>query len=192
MSETKPKLIIGLGNIGAQYDGTRHNSGFMVLDALAQAHNAPWQEKAKFKASIAELQLHGQKVILAKPTTFYNASGEAAQAIASFYKLKPSDILVIHDELDLPFGTIRTRIGGSSAGNNGIKSLAAHLGEAFARIRIGIANESLASRDAAEFVLERFNSEEQKNIAGLGEQAQAFIETFVRQDKDFAHTSTRL
>src|SRR5258707_5952830 len=112
------KLIVGLGNIGDHFNGTRHNVGFKVIDALAEAKGLNWQFKDKFKASVAEGEVDGQKIILAKPTTYYNLSGDAVQATKQFYKLDNADILVLHDELDLPFGTVRARLGGSDAGNN--------------------------------------------------------------------------
>ncbi|HXH26910.1 MAG TPA: aminoacyl-tRNA hydrolase [Candidatus Acidoferrum sp.] len=157
MNGNKPKLIIGLGNPGAQYTGTRHNLGFMMLDAVAEKYGAAWHNKPKFKALLAEITIDGHQAILAKPTTFYNLSGEAAAAIMRFYKLEPADVLVIHDELDLPFGVVRTRLGGSDAGNNGIKSLIQHLGPNFTRARIGIADEH-RGLDPVDFVLGKFHT----------------------------------
>jgi len=159
------KLIVGLGNIGEEYENTRHNIGFRVIDKYASKNNfSKWQEKAKFKAYITEDFVAGQKVILAKPTTFMNLSGEAIRAIKDFYKLQNSDITVIHDELDLPFGTIKEKQGGGSAGNNGLKSLISHIGEDFKRIRIGIKNDLLDKIDPADFVLAKFSKEENSQI----------------------------
>ena len=131
------KLIVGLGNPGSEYQKTRHNFGFMAVDSYGNHHSARWQSKAKFTADIAELTIDGEKVILAKPLTFYNLTGEAVQKICSFYKISIDDLLVIHDEMALPLGVIRTRRGGSDAGNNGIKNIIQINGAEFARVRIG-------------------------------------------------------
>ncbi len=154
------KLIFAQGNPGEQYAQTRHNVGFLALDFYASERSVEFQLKPKFYAELAEFSISGEKVLLAKPTTFYNETGKSARAIADFYKLNTSDILVIHDELALPFGTIRTREKGSDAGNNGIKSLNAHLGEAYGRMRIGTWNEVVAKTGSFDFVLSKFNKEE--------------------------------
>lgn len=158
-------LIIGLGNVGAQYKETRHNVGFMAVDALRKEKGFPaWQKKTKFKAQITEEFIGGKKVILAKPTTLMNLSGEAVRALKDFYKLKNSDITIIHDELDLPFGTVKEKTSGGSAGHNGLKSIISHIGEDFHRIRIGIKNDQLENIDAADFVLARFSKTEEKDL----------------------------
>lgn len=192
VSEQKLKLIIGLGNIGDEYGGTRHNLGFYCIDQLAAATRANWHLKPKFQAFVAEVTLDGQKVILAKPTTFYNLSGEAASAICRFYKIEPTNVLVIHDELDLPFGTIRTRIGSSDAGNNGIKNISAHLGEQYARIRVGIGNAQRTERDAAAFVLDYFLPDEQVLLPRLAEHVASFAHAFVDENSEFLHTSVQV
>ena len=192
MSEKKLKLIIGLGNIGTEYAGTRHNFGFTSVEYLATLWRASWHEKSKFQALLAETEVRGQKVVLAKPTTYYNLSGEAVAAIMHFYKIALKDLLVIHDELDLPFGTVRTRIGGSDAGNNGIKSLSAHLGTNYARIRLGIGNEQTLQRDAASFVLDYFLPDEQLLLPKIMEHVASFAEDFIADDADFLHTSVQV
>ena len=160
------KLILAQGNPGKQYERTRHNVGFLTLDALVERESASWQASSKFNADIAELQLNGEKVVLAKPTTFYNETGRTGRAIVDFYKLDPtSDVLVIHDEPALPFGTIRVRDKGSDAGNNGIKSLNAHLGDAYTRLRIGVWNELRDRMNDADFVLSSFSKAEQEQLA---------------------------
>lgn len=131
------KLIIGLGNPGTEYAKTRHNFGWMMLDRLARDLGISWQTKTKFQSQVAETAIDGEKILLVKPTTFYNLSGIAVRAVRDFYQLDNSDILVIHDEMALPIGVVRTRTSGSDAGNNGIKSLIEHIGSDFARIRIG-------------------------------------------------------
>lgn len=158
-------LIVGLGNIGKEYDGTRHNIGFASLDSYREANAFPqWQEKSKFKAYISEDFVGGKKVILAKPTTYMNLSGESIKALKDFYKLANSDITIIHDELDLPFGTVKEKQSGGSAGNNGLKSIISHIGADFKRIRIGIKNDLLEKMEASDFVLAKFSAQEKKQL----------------------------
>lgn len=186
------KLVVGLGNIGPNFDGTRHNTGFSILDAFATAKSFSWAVKDKLKSTLAEGELHGQKVILAKPTTYYNLSGESVRAIKDFYKLDNQDILVVHDELALPFGTIRVRLDGTDAGNNGIKSVVSHAGSDIARIRVGIANDQLPQFDAADFVLARFTHNENKTLPALLNEASRLIEQFIDQNQKFEHLSVRI
>ncbi len=164
------KLIFAQGNPGAQYARTRHNVGFIVLDALADAAGATWRTESKYRAEIATAQLDGEKILLIKPQSFYNGTGQVARALVDFYKLNPTtDVLVIHDELALPFGTVRVREKGSDAGNNGIKSLNAHLGQNYWRIRIGIWNELRDKMDDANFVLSAFTKKETEQLKELSE-----------------------
>lgn len=158
------KLILAQGNPGSDYDQTRHNVGWLVLDAYAKEQGTDFTPKPKFFADIAELTVAGEKVLLVKPQTFYNETGRAARAIVDFYKLAPSDILVVHDELALPLGIIRVRERGSDAGNNGIKSLNTHLGQDYTRLRIGIANDQLDRIGAFDFVLGRFSADEHHTL----------------------------
>ena len=132
------KIIVGLGNPGNEYAKTRHNVGFMLIDALADNLNITlWKDK--FNAQIAEGRIGTEKILLVKPQTYMNNSGEAVGPLMRWYKLEPEDIIVAHDDMDIPAGTVRIRKKGSSGGHNGIKSLIAHLGsENFARIRLGI------------------------------------------------------
>jgi PTH1 family peptidyl-tRNA hydrolase len=136
-------LVIGLGNPGKQYQKTRHNIGFMAVDFLADKLSLPgFRFNKKFKADISQGNFEQQPIILAKPQTFMNNSGEAVELIRSFYKIKLENIIVIYDELDLMFGTIRVRNSGSSAGHKGLESIMNRIGaEKFSRIRIGIRNE---------------------------------------------------
>lgn len=132
------KLIIFLGNPGDEYAQTRHNFGWFFADFLAREYGENWNFDKKFNAEIFSRAVDGDKIIFAKPQTFYNDSGFSARAIADFYKISPTETLAIHDEMDLPIGTIRTRMGGEAAGNNGVKSLTAHLStDKFARVRVG-------------------------------------------------------
>ena len=131
-------VIAGLGNPGREYEGTRHNVGFMTLDALADKYNIDVREKA-FKGLIGKGMIEGNKVILVKPQTYMNNSGEAVRAAMDFYHLQPQDLLVIYDDMDLTVGRLRLRQKGSAGGHNGIKSIIAHIGtQTFDRIRVGI------------------------------------------------------
>jgi PTH1 family peptidyl-tRNA hydrolase len=169
------KLIFALGNPEAKYDGTRHNIGFFIVDELADMQGLNWQLKTKFKANVAE----GDGFILAKPTTYYNLVGESARAIADFYKIAPEDILVIHDDIALPVGTVRSRLGGSSAGNNGIKSLNQHLGDSTARLRIGTWNELADRMDAADFVLSKIGAKDSETIKASLPAILSIIDNFI-------------
>lgn len=155
------KIVFAQGNPGSEYTASRHNIGFMILDALAGRLDTSFTHKAKFAADIAEVTLAGEKVLLVKPRTFYNETGKSARALCDFYKCTPAtDFLVIHDDLALPLGTIRVRQQGSDAGNNGIKSLNAHLGGTFWRLRLGIYNELRDRMHDAQFVLGNFSRDE--------------------------------
>jgi PTH1 family peptidyl-tRNA hydrolase len=155
------KIIFAQGNPGAQYANTRHNVGFLIIDTLAARHRADFVKKTKFHADIAEIAIAGEKVLLVKPATFYNETGQTARMLVDFYKLNPStDLLVIHDDLALPLGTLRIRDKGRDAGNNGIKSLNAHLGSNYARIRVGIYNDLRDRIHDADFVLSNFTKNE--------------------------------
>lgn len=174
------KLIVGLGNPEQQYTGTRHNVGFAAVAGYAEKQAATFQMKDKFKSQVAEFTAAGEKIILALPMTYYNNSGEAVRAISDFYKIPVSDILIVHDELALPFSTVRTRVGGSDAGNNGIKSVSAHVGHDTARVRIGIKNEYHA--DDVDFVLGKFSSEESKKLQDIQEHINTGIDAFISGD----------
>lgn len=130
-------LIVGLGNPGAEYAGHRHNVGFMAVDEIARRHTFP-PFRQKFSALVSEGMIDGEKLLLLKPQTFMNRSGDAVGQAAKFYKLAPADISVIHDELDLAPGKVRIKSGGGHGGHNGLRSIEAHLGKDFVRVRIGI------------------------------------------------------
>jgi PTH1 family peptidyl-tRNA hydrolase len=158
------KLVFGLGNPGTKFDGTRHNIGFFVLDSFVKEQGGSFSDKPKFFAQIAEGELGGEKVIFAKPETFYNESGRSYRALLDFYKVSPEDTLIVHDELALPFGTVRVREGGSDAGNNGIKSINAYGGEASKRVRVGVSNDSRSLIGDVDFVLGRLSQDETKAL----------------------------
>ena len=160
------KVILALGNPGEKYAYTRHNTGFLVIDQLAAGQSAQFSNKPKFSANIAELNMSGEKILLVKPTTYYNDIGISARAILDFYKLALDDLLIIHDDTALDFGKIRVRKGGESAGNNGLKSLHQHIGENFWHIRIGTDNLLRQQIGDVDFVLSKFNADEQKILRG--------------------------
>ena len=178
------KIILGLGNPDEKYTSTRHNFGFRVVEAFAQAYDFPkFKLEKKFKAEISEGKLNNEKVLLVKPQTFMNLSGESAAALLSFYKPHIENFLVIYDDADIPFGEIRIREGGSSAGHNGVKSLIQHFGtENFGRIRLGIANSMLDVMPTEEFVLAKFAPDEEKALAQIIEKSVAAIADFLEND----------
>lgn len=148
------KLFVGLGNPGTQYAGNRHNIGFMALDRIADDHGfAPW--RAKFQGQLTEGRLGRDKVLLLKPGTFMNRSGQSVRAALDFYKLEPGDVTVFHDELDLAPGKARVKNGGGHAGHNGLRSIHGHIGEAYARVRLGIGHPGHKDRVAG-YVLHDF------------------------------------
>lgn len=159
------KIVFAQGNPEAKYRRTRHNAGFVVADALVASLNANWKHDSTLQSDVAEVTLSGQKILIVKPRTFYNDTGIAARRCVDYYKVDPSlDFAVVHDDLSLPLGTIRIRQKGSDAGNNGIKSLNAHLGDSYARIRIGIWTETRDLMDDARFVLGSFTKDEQHTL----------------------------
>jgi len=153
-------LIVGLGNPTHEYTGTRHNIGFRCVEALAEKHGMTFDKKQK-KAKVANGQIEGYKVLLAKPQTYMNLSGEAVKGLADFYKIPASNIMVIFDDLDLPAGTLRIRQSGGSSGQKGMKSIIQHLGtQDFPRIRFGIGRPP-GKMDPAAYVLRPFDTEEE-------------------------------
>jgi PTH1 family peptidyl-tRNA hydrolase len=158
------KLIVGLGNIGEEYTSTRHNIGFMVVDEICKKFKLATKNEKKLKADMCVTMLKGETIILAKPTTYVNLSGDSVVKIANFYKIQNQDIWVISDDLALDFGTIRVRVGGSSGGHNGLKDIIAKVGEDFTRFRVGIKNEMLEKVPTEKFVLQKFNKGELEKL----------------------------
>lgn len=153
------KLIVGLGNPGAKYAGTRHNAGFSVIDKLAERHNIK-VDTCKHKALIGKGVINGEKVILAMPQTFMNLSGESVRAIMDFYKLTVDDLIVVYDDIDLDVGKIRIREKGSAGGHNGMKNIILHSGsQDFVRVRVGVGKKP-EHMDLADHVLSRFSRED--------------------------------
>lgn len=182
MGMVKNVLLVGLGNIGSEYDGTRHNIGFSCLDNFVRVTDGmdPWINKKDLKCHISTGRVGDTKVHAIKPTTFMNLSGEAVQAVAAFYKITPGQIVVVHDELDIEFGQLRMRIGGSSAGHNGIKSVTQQIGtEDYGRIRIGIGPKHPARIPSEKFVLQTFSVEQQSQLSNLSQEVSAVLSEYV-------------
>ena len=155
------KIIVGLGNPGQEYAATRHNIGFMVIDRLRRELHAT-ETRKRFRAEIAEAFVDGEKLVLMKPQTYMNLSGIAAREAAQWYKASAEDILVVVDDIELPFGASRLRAGGSSGGHNGLKSVAAELGsDRYPRLRLGVGR---GGGDARRQVLSRFSKEEEQDL----------------------------
>lgn len=179
----RTRLIIGLGNVGKAYGGTRHNVGFAVVDEFVKSNQLPdWLVRKDLKAQVSIGQIGPDRVIVAKPTTLMNSSGQAARALQHFYKVANQDTLVVYDELAIPFGQLRMRIGGSDAGHNGVKSLIAEIGEDFGRLRVGIGGAQAADKEAADFVLAKFSRAEQTQLPLIAREASALINEFIVSD----------
>lgn len=176
----KTVLIIGLGNPGKEFVGTRHNIGFAILDEFAAKNDFPgWLAKKDLKCELTVQNLGENRVVLCRPQTFMNNSGEAAQAVQRFYRVYNPQTLAVYDELAIQFGQLRTRVGGSDAGHNGVKSLIQHLGADFGRLRVGVDSKVAKKADAADYVLGKFTKEEQKCLPQITREANAVITEFI-------------
>jgi len=163
VADSAVQLVVGLGNPGPRYAGTRHNAGFWLADSLAAHCGASFRKASKFSGEVAELQCGGRFWLL-KPDTFMNRSGAAVGAMARFYRLSPPQILIIHDDLDLPPGTVRLKRGGGHGGHNGLRDVMAQLGDReFLRLRIGIGHPG-SSDQVLDYVLSRASREDQEQI----------------------------
>ena len=177
LGNSQTLLVVGLGNIGGKYAKNRHNIGFMAVDRYRTAHELPdWIEKRDLQCYLSSGTVGSTRVILIKPTTLMNNSGQAVQRVQQFYKIDAEDTVAVHDELDVPFGTIRTRTGGGSAGHNGIKSVSEHTRGEFSRIRVGIGPKSHDKMDSADFVLQDFSADQAPHIEKLLREACALID----------------
>jgi PTH1 family peptidyl-tRNA hydrolase len=173
------KAIVGLGNPGEKYRGTRHNVGFAVVDELARRFQISGFEQAPFDALVARWRRpDDEPVLIAKPLTYMNASGEAVGALLRYFKVDVPDLLVVVDEVQLPLGRLRARVRGSAGGHNGLKSIVAHLGEDFSRLRIGVGRGD-ARRDLADHVLARFDKDEAAEVERMTGRAADAAETFI-------------
>lgn len=172
----KAMLIVGLGNIGDEYDGTRHNIGFACVDEFARKNDFPaWVSKTDLKCQLTSTLIGDTKVYLCKPTAFMNLSGEAVQAVVHFYKIQLENIIVVHDELDIDFGQVRLRMGGGSAGHNGIKSVTKAISETYGRVRIGVGPKTPEQIDSADFVLGKFSQKEAQHLSQLKREVSAAL-----------------
>lgn len=163
MSDSRLRAIVGLGNPGPEYERTRHNTGFWFVDQLAEAHRGSFRFEAKFKGDLARIRIGSHDVLLLKPQTYMNKSGDAIQPLAAFYKLAPADILVAHDELDLPVGTMKLKRAGGHGGHNGLRSVHQQLGPDYLRLRIGIGHPGTKDQVLG-YVLGRPNGDDDKRI----------------------------
>lgn len=172
-------LIVGLGNPGKQYEKTRHNIGFMAIDYLANTWNIP-VKKIRHRALLGEGTVFGEKVLLVKPSTFMNASGESVGDIVRYYDIAPSDVIVIHDDIALPAGRLRIRQNGSDGGHNGIKNILYHLGtDAFCRIKIG-AGAPIGKGDMVSHVLGTFSHDDGVRVTACIRKTDSIIETIMK------------
>jgi PTH1 family peptidyl-tRNA hydrolase len=178
-------LIVGLGNPGAEYARTRHNAGFLAVERLAARWRADWTYEKKFNARVARLERDDRRVFLGEPQTYMNSSGESVGALATFYRVPMSQLLVIVDDADLPLGQLRLRPSGSSGGHHGLESIEQHLGSReYARLRIGIGRRD-GAREITGYVLGRFSSTEaslvDKVLAVASDQAECWLESGIQQ-----------
>ncbi len=172
----KAKLIVGLGNPGSEYSQTRHNIGFMAMDFLEKKYSLSWKEK--FKGLYSQISVGDEKIYFLKPQTYMNLSGESVSGLCAFFKIGVSDILVIYDEIELPFGTLVFKKGGGLAGHNGLKSIVAQMGsQDFLRLRMGVGRP--VHGDVASYVLSKFTSEERVILSNFLEGASGAVTTFI-------------
>jgi len=173
-------LLVGLGNPGSDYAGNRHNIGFMAVDDIHRHYSfAPF--RSKFQGEVADCTIAGEKVLLLKPTTFMNESGRSVSEATRFYKIEAEDVIILHDELDLAPGKIRAKKGGGLAGHNGLKSIAAHIGPDFHRVRIGIGHPGEKGRVTGH-VLKDFSKEDQKWVEPLLDAMTVSIDKLIKGD----------
>lgn len=161
------KLVVGLGNPGEKYDNTRHNVGFIIIDRMVDSvkKTTDFQFDKKTNSEILKTNIDNESVILVKPQTFMNLSGESVQKLMQFYKIKPEDVWVVSDDLNLELGTVRIRKGGVDGGHNGLKSIINNIGKDFYRVRVGIGSNREAGIASEDYVLQKFSSEEKQKLS---------------------------
>ncbi|GAA5043256.1 aminoacyl-tRNA hydrolase [Nocardia callitridis] len=179
-SAAGPVLVVGLGNPGPSYERTRHNVGFLVADVLAERVGGRFAVHKKSGADLLQARLDGRQVLLAKPRSFMNLSGRPVAALARFFSVAPDRVIVVHDELDLPFGSIKLKIGGGEGGHNGLRSISSSLTtKDYVRTRIGIGRPP-GRQDPADYVLKPFATQERKEVPVIVEQAADAVELWLR------------
>ena len=179
-------LVVGLGNPGDKYENTRHNVGFLTVDELAERARVPVQ-RLKHRALTNTVELGGARVLLMKPVTYMNLSGEAVGEAARFYKIPPERVLVISDDVSLPIGRLRIRKGGSAGGHNGLKSIIQHLGtDQFPRLRVGVGQKPHPDYDLADWVLGKFQGEDKKAMDAAIQRAADGVECLLKEGLDRA------
>ena len=179
-------LVVGLGNPGDKYENTRHNVGFLTIDHIAGEQRVPVQ-KLKYRALTNTVELGGAKVLLMKPVTYMNLSGEAVGEAARFYKIPADHVLVISDDVSLPIGKLRIRKGGSAGGHNGLKNIIQHLGtDQFPRVKVGVGEKPHPDYDMADWVLSKFVGEDLKTITAAIEKAGKAVECLIAEGPDKA------
>lgn len=186
------KLIVGLGNPGPEYARTRHNAGFWFVDELARSAGGTWRRESRFHCELARVTIAGSELWLMKPTTYMNRSGAAVQSLAAFYRLAPAQMLVVHDEIDLPPGVVRLKQGGGHGGHNGVRDVIAQLGADFWRLRIGVGHPG-AKEQVLDAVLDRATAEEQRLIDAALARAHTALPELIRDgaQKAMHHLHTR-
>lgn len=178
--ETGTALVVGLGNPGPQYERTRHNAGFMVVDTLAERVGGKFGVHKRSGAEIIQTRLSGRQVVIAKPRSFMNLSGSAVSGLARFFSVEPANIVVVHDDLDLDFGSIRLKLGGGEGGHNGLRSISSALGtKHYLRTRVGIGRPP-GRMDPAAYVLKPFSTVERKELDLICTEAADAVELLLR------------
>ena len=179
-------LVVFLGNPGAKYNGTRHNAGFMAADAMAKELNVAIN-KLRFRALTATVTIGGEKVLLMKPQTYMNLSGEAVGQAAKFYKISPEHVIVVSDEVAMPIGKLRIRKSGSAGGHNGLKDIIRHLGtQDFPRIRMGVGAAPHPDYDMADWVLSTFKNKDAEDMQDLAERVSKAVQCYITEGPDRA------
>ena len=191
---TNVRLIAGLGNPGPEYEETRHNAGFWFVDRLARRAGVTLRDESKFHGEAVKVPLGGRDVWLLKPMTFMNRSGQAVQAISSFFKIAPEEILVVHDEVDLPVGVLRLKRGGGHGGNNGLRDITAHIGRDFMRLRVGVGRPERGG-DMTRHVLRRPDAAERAELDAALDEAERVLDSLLADGLEKAmhalHTKQR-
>ena len=191
LNSKTPYLLVGLGNPGKKYENNYHNVGFLCLDDFVSKNSQEWHKKDNFNAEVAEFFLNDNRIISIKPQTFMNNSGQAVKKVADYYKVNKNKIVIIHDDFDLEFGTIRTRYGGSSGGHNGVDSIIELLGEDFNRIRIGIKSSQIEGLSAGDIVLHNFPKDQQNEFMPMFKEVGSIINEFIFSQSEIINSETR-